>query len=61
MIEPNYKKIYEGLDYAALQRESIDLVMYVQQKYPHTYKAQLKKNSKYLALKDLMFEARMKS
>ena len=60
MIEPNYKKQYEGLPYDALQREQIDLVVKIQQKYPNTYKKQLTVNSKYIALKELMFEAKMK-
>ena len=61
MIEPNYKKMYEGLDYSTLNRELMDLVAKIQQKYPNTYKSQLKSNSKYLVLKALAFEAKMKS
>ena len=61
MIEPNYKEMYKDWDYSALNRESIDLVIKMQQKYTRTYREQLANNSKHKALKDLLFEKKMRS
>ncbi len=58
MMEVDYIKQYEKLDYSALNREFIEHSAYLQRKYPRGTRAKFRKNTKYAALEILVDKAR---